>query len=70
VFVRDLREENRVQVVVEVEVTASDASVSNNTAHVLEYELSFVSAESGKTIVQRGIVEAQFTSDPNVAANS
>ncbi len=50
------------QVVVEVEVAASDAQVGSH-APVLEFELSYQCSETGKTIVQKGSLQAAFTSD-------
>lgn len=40
----------------EIEVGATDSNVKDR-ANVLEYELSFVCAETGKTIVQNGSVQ-------------
>ncbi len=65
---KDVRENNKIQVVVQLAVAPSDAVPPSPTDKVLEWELSYLSAETGAPVVLRGDVTARFTRDAAEAA--
>ncbi len=64
---KDVRESNKVQVVVELQVAPSDAVPPSDSASILEWELSYVSSETGATVTQSGHLDASFTRDAAAA---
>jgi Ca-activated chloride channel family protein len=65
---KDMRENNKIQVVVQLSVSPSDAVPPSPTDTILEWELTYTSSETGAEVKMTGKVSADFTRDAAAAA--